>query len=154
MDPGPFEKLLVALSRADVRYLVVGGVACVLNGFTRTTEDVDLLIDADPQNVAQLLGVLAHLGDGHARELRVSDFTDEEGAIRLIEDYPIDMFTRMGGRTYADMLRFRKLHAGQAPIPFVDVDGLILLKSGSVRERDRIDVEVLKRLSQREPGAS
>jgi len=150
MDPGPFEKLLVALSRADVRYLVVGGVACALNGFTRTTEDVDLLIDGERGNVVKLLGVLAQFGDGHARELRVEDFSDEEGAIRLIEDYPIDMFTRMGGRKYADMLRFRKVHDGAAPIPFVDAEGLILLKGGSLRERDRIDVEVLKRLAQRE----
>lgn len=28
MDPGPFASLLVALSRAELRYLVVGGVAC------------------------------------------------------------------------------------------------------------------------------
>jgi hypothetical protein len=32
MDPGPFESALAALSRAEVRYLVVGGVACALNG--------------------------------------------------------------------------------------------------------------------------
>ncbi len=39
MDPGPFENALAVLSRAEVRYLVVGGVAFALNGFVRTTED-------------------------------------------------------------------------------------------------------------------
>jgi hypothetical protein len=29
MDPGPLACVLAALSRAEVRYLVVGGVACV-----------------------------------------------------------------------------------------------------------------------------
>jgi hypothetical protein len=136
---------LVDLSRAEVRYLVVGGVACALNGFARTTEDVDLLIDAEPGNIRRLLGALERFGEGHARDLRVEDFTDEEGAVRLIEDFPVDMFTRMGGRRYDDLLRYRKVFDGRAAIPFVDAEGLILLKSGSHRERDRIDVEMLKR---------
>ena len=149
MDRGLLEKLLVDLSRAEVRYLVVGGVACVLNGFTRTTEDVDLLLDGAPDNVRKLLETLSMFGDGHARELEPADFRDEEGAVRLIEDIPIDMFTRMGGRRYADMLRYRKLYAGAADIPYVDIDGLILLKSGSLRPQDRIDVEVLRRMRDR-----
>lgn len=146
MNPGPFESVLAALSRAEVRYLVVGGVACALNGFVRTTEDVYILVDADPDNLRRLLSVLASFGEGHASELRVEDFTDEEGAIRLIEDFPIDMFTRMGGKRYADMLPHKRVHDGEAPIPFVDVEGLILLKSGSVRQRVRIDVEALRQL--------
>ncbi|NOT31809.1 MAG: hypothetical protein HOP15_15295 [Planctomycetes bacterium] len=146
MDPGPFASALAALSRAEVRYLVVGGVACVLNGFVRTTEDIDLLVDAAPENIRRLLDTLATLGEGHARELCVADFTDEEGAIRLVEDFPIDLFTRMGGKRYADMLRFQKLHPGEAAIPFVDVEGLILLKSASRRPQDQSDVEALRRL--------
>lgn len=146
MDPGPFESVLAALSRADVRYLVVGGVACALNGYVRTTEDVDLLVDGDPHNVERLLEVLATIGEGHARELRVTDFTDEEGAIRLVEDFPIDLFTRMGGKRYADLLPHRRVRAGDPPIPFVDAEGLVLLKSGSRRPQDVLDVEALKRL--------
>lgn len=97
MDPGPFENVLAALTRAEVRFLVVGGVASALNGFVRTTEDVDILVDADPDNIRRMLEVLSRFGEGHATELRVDDFTDEEGAVRLIEDFPIDIFTRMGG---------------------------------------------------------
>jgi len=146
MDPGPFANVLAALSRAEVRFLVVGGVACVLNGLVRTTEDVDVLVDAEPENVRRLLAALATIGEGHARELQVADFTDEEGAIRLVEDFPIDLFTRMGGRRYADMLRYRRVHPGDAPIPFVDAEGLILLKSGSRRPQDQNDVAALRRL--------
>jgi hypothetical protein len=146
MDPGPFERLLVALSRAEVRYLVVGGVACVLNGFVRTTEHVDLLVDTEPENLERLIDALSRFGEGHARELHVEDFSDEEGAVRLVEDFPVDLFTRMGGRRYADMLRYRAVREGDPPIPFVNAEGLILLKSGSPRPQDRIDVEALRRL--------
>jgi len=147
MEPGPFERVLVALVLADVRFLVVGGVACALNGFARSTEDLDLLLDASPDNLERLLATLAQFGEGYARELRPSDFSDEEGAIQLVEDFPIDMFVRMGGLRYADLLAHRRTNeiAGVA-IPYVDVDGLLLLKSGSLRPRDQIDVEILTRL--------
>ena len=59
MDPGPFESVLAALSRAEVRYLVVGGVACVPNGFVRTTDDVGILVDGEAENIRRLLGVPA-----------------------------------------------------------------------------------------------
>src|SRR5262245_413661 len=146
MDPGPFASALAALSRADVRYMVVGGVACVLNGFVRTTEDVDLLVDAERENIRRLLDVLATFGDGHARELRVDDFTDEEGAIRLVEDFPIDLFTRGGGKRYSDLLPFRATRGERPPISYVNADGLILLKSSSRRPQDQLDVDALKRL--------
>ncbi|HVS09806.1 MAG TPA: hypothetical protein VMS76_08015, partial [Planctomycetota bacterium] len=112
MEPGPFESVLAALSRAEVRYLVVGGVACALNGFVRTTEDVDILVDAEPENVRRMIAALSRIGEGYARELRVEDFPDEEGAVRLVEDFPIDIFTRMGGLRYGDLLPHRRLHPG------------------------------------------
>ncbi len=147
MDPGPFESVLAALSRGEVRYLVVGGIACVLNGLVRTTEDVDILVDAEPENVRRLLAVLETQGEGHARELHPQDFTDEEGAIRLVEEFPIDIFTRMGGRRYADLLPYRRMNSeGAAPIPYVDAEGLILLKSSSSRGQDRADVEALRQI--------
>lgn len=42
------EPLCQALNRADVRYVVVAGVATVLHGFARLTADVDLVVDLAP----------------------------------------------------------------------------------------------------------
>jgi len=65
----PYEKLLAKLARAEVKFIIVGGVAVALNGFVRTTEDVDILIDASAENVIRLLDELRNFGEGHAREL-------------------------------------------------------------------------------------
>src|SRR5207248_1583869 len=81
----PYEKLLAKLARADVRFVIVGGVAVALNGFVRTTEDVDILIESSADNVTRLLDALGNFGEGHARELSPTDFSDSEGAIRIIE---------------------------------------------------------------------
>src|SRR5712692_280995 len=100
----PYEKLLEKLARAEVKFIIVGGVAVALNGFVRTTEDVDILIERSPENIARLLEVLAQFGEGHARELNSADFDDAEGAVRIIEDFPLDVFTLMRGKRYADLI--------------------------------------------------
>lgn len=100
--PDTFESLLVKLCRAKIDYLVAGGVAVCLNGFVRTTQDLDLLIEASPENVRRLLSCLAEFGQGFARELSLEDFPMEEGAVRVIEDFTVDLFTLMRSRTFAD----------------------------------------------------
>ena len=45
----PYEKLLAKLAGAEVKFIIVGGVAIALNGFVRTTEDVDILVEASPE---------------------------------------------------------------------------------------------------------
>lgn len=146
MDPGLLERLLADLVAAEVEFVVVGGIACALNGMVRTTEDLDILVDSGPTNIRRLLDVLSRFGEGYARELAVEDFTDEEGAVRLIEDFPVDIFTRMGGRRFEDLLANRVIHDGEIPIPYLDAEGLILLKSKSRRPQDEVDVRALRRI--------
>jgi len=50
----PYEKLLAKLARAEIEFIIVGGVAVALNGFVRTTE-VDILIESSAENVTRLL---------------------------------------------------------------------------------------------------
>src|SRR6266568_4770017 len=100
----PYEKLLAKLARAEIRFIVVGGVAVALNGFVRTTEDVDILIEGSAQNIGRLLEALSGFGEGHARDLTTADFDDAEGAVRIIEDFPLDIFTVIRGKHYADLI--------------------------------------------------
>jgi hypothetical protein len=39
----------------DVKYVVIGGIAAVLHGVPRATFDLDLLIEATPENAARFL---------------------------------------------------------------------------------------------------
>jgi hypothetical protein len=150
MEPS-FEKLLVILAEAEVRFVVVGGVAVTLQGYVRLTEDIALLIDDQPGNLQLLLEVLANYGEGFARELAVEDFDDSEGAIRIVEEAEqcqIDLFTRMSGRRYQDV----RADAGILDlrghrIPYASKASLIGWKSRSAREKDRLDAQALERLS-------
>ena len=151
MEPS-FEKLLALLAEAAVEFIVVGGVAVSIQGYVRLTEDVDLLIEASSENINRLLTTLANYGEGFARELSLEDFDDEEGAIRIVETTErcqIDLFTRISGRRYSDVIadadRFK---VGRHQIAIASKKSLIGWKSASVREKDRFDADVLRRLQE------
>ncbi|MGC1480888.1 MAG: nucleotidyltransferase [Chthoniobacterales bacterium] len=149
MEPS-FEKLLVRLAEGEVRFVVVGGVAVTIQGYVRMTEDVDLLIDPDENNVRRLLEILSGFGEGFARELSVSDFTDEEGAIRIVEEteyLQVDLFTRMSGRRYGDVTQdVAWYEIGGNKIAVASKASLIGWKEDSSREKDRLDARALREL--------
>ncbi len=146
----PYEKLLAKLVRAEVKFIIVGGVAVALNGFVRTTEDVDILIEASAENVTRLLDELGNFGEGHARELSPADFSDSEGAIRIIEDFPLDVFTMMRGKRYADLVGSTKTtRIDDVEVRYLNSEALIALKSDSQRDQDRIDVSALRAVKDR-----
>ena len=146
----PFERLLVRLVKDGVVYAAVGGVAVCLNGYVRLTEVVDILVEASAANLQRLLSSLAGFGEGHARELTLGDFSDEEGAIRVVEvseGCQVDIFTRMGGLRWEDLQQsVRYDERSGTRIPFLGPAGLIRLKSDSHRDKDRMDVEALRAL--------
>ena len=145
--PDTFESLLVNLARAEVDFLVAGGVAVCLNGYVRTTQDLDLLVDASPANLQRLLKCLEQFGEGFSRELTPDDFALEEGAVRIIEDFTVDVFTLMRSRTFEDFSSTaRQIVVDGVPIRFLAPAALIELKSQSTREKDQIDVAALRRL--------
>lgn len=143
-----FGKLLADLSRADVDFVVVGGLAVAFCGYVRATEDVDILVRATKSNIRRLLRVLESFGEGAASELSPDDFTIEEGAIRIVESFPVDVFTLMKGYLYEDMkLFFSEREIGGQTILYLNAEGLIELKKDSLRPKDQMDVQALRELS-------
>ena len=105
-------------------------------------EDVFVL-----DNVRRLLDCLAHWGEGWARELTVEDFGAQEGSVRVMEAFDLDIFTRLQGRSLEDFRpRLRHLETGGVRIPYLAPEDLIVLKEGSKREKDQLDVSALRRI--------
>jgi hypothetical protein len=147
----PFEKLLVGLVRSGVDFAVVGGIAISMNGYVRATEDVDIIISDSPENLHKLLPCLQQWGEGWARELKVEDFALEEGSVRLIEDFILDMFIRMRGKSLNDFRpRLRYLETSGVRIPYLAPEDLVFLKEGSWRDKDKLDVLAMREIIDRE----
>jgi len=77
----------------------------------------------------------------------VADFSDSEGAVRIIEDFPLVVFTVMRGKRYAKLVRFTKpARIDDIEVRYLNAEALIALKSDSQRDQDRIDVSALRGL--------
>lgn len=62
LTPNPYAEILTALARAEVDFIIGGGVACVLHGVERVTMDVDLAVLMQPSNLGRFLKVMQQLG--------------------------------------------------------------------------------------------
>lgn len=57
-----YEEVFRALDKANVRYMVVSGLAVYLYGIERTTHDLDLFVEMTPDNLEKLVAVFTALG--------------------------------------------------------------------------------------------
>ena len=60
---GLYDDVYAAFEEADVRYVVVGGMAVVMSGHVRATVDLDVVVDLDPASAARSMQALAPVGD-------------------------------------------------------------------------------------------
>ena len=54
-----FPKLLRLLTEHDVAFIIIGGVAAVIHGSSRLTQDLDVVYQRSPQNLTRLVQALA-----------------------------------------------------------------------------------------------
>lgn len=159
MQPSPeekknisqFEKLLAALVGDGIDFVVVGGVAVILNGYPRLTLDTDILVSDSPENIRKLLKSLESWGEGWARELKPEEFVPQEGSIRVMEEFDLDIFTRMRGKSLDDFRpRLRYLETSGVRIPYLAPVDLVFLKKDSWRDKDKLDVLAMNEIIARE----
>lgn len=152
-NPLRLRELLERLVEAEVRFVLVGGLAVNAWGYLRATRDVDVVPDPDRKNLERLDSLLRELGGK----------VDVGG--QLLDTTAISAFLRTGDRTLVltelgqiDVLQ------GLPQVPSydqldkqardVDIEGLVVrvcslahlleMKRASDRPRDHEDVEALE----------
>lgn len=126
------------LNEAGARYLIIGGQACILHGLVRTTEDVDLLVEATEENCQRVINALSLLADGAARELTPKDIL-ENVVVKIADEVEVDVSTHAWKVTYAEAApHAERRELDGVPIPFLGLDQLIASKE-TYRDRDGWD---------------
>jgi hypothetical protein len=158
-----FEPIFEALHAADVRYVVVGGVAVVLHGHARLTADLDLAVDLEPAVARRAIGALTDLGLRPRAPVQPEDFADPDIRSSWKRERGMLVFSMVDA---SDPLRAVDLFVDE-PIPFaelydrsitVDVVGvpvrvasiadLITLKRRAGRPQDEADIAALRELEE------
>ena len=149
-EPDPV-RLARALNHAGARYLVIGGFAVIVHQYVRATEDTDLLIPADADNVAplrlafsELEARVRHTGEppteaefAVAAHLRLDT---SAGTVDLIRegDPPLDFGSGLDGRLDVEL--------DGVKIPVAGLPLLTRLKRLANRPQDRVDLDELERI--------
>jgi hypothetical protein len=142
------KRVLAALERERVRYVVFGAAALNLHGLARFTEDLDLFVAADAENVEALKRALRSVfDDPHIDEIAHADLAGEYPAIQYVPpqgSFHLDLVARLGSA-----FRFEDVEAVRMPFEDLTVNVatpamLYRMKRGTVRLKDRADAEMLK----------
>lgn len=136
-----------ALNAAHAKYLVIGGFAVNYYGFTRTTEDLDLLIARESENIERIKQALCVLPDQAAKDLSPADFA-HYAVIRIVDEITVDLLTKAGDVIYENAETV-PVQLDEVTLPFASLRTLIATKPG-VRERDQLDRAYLLRLQAEE----
>ena len=135
--------LCKALNAENVRYVLIGGFAVILHGFVRATKDIDLLVDASPENVQRLKRAMATLPD-NAIELITDDEIERYEVVRVADEIVVDLMKSAGGVRYDQATqRIDTIALQGIEIPVADKELLIQTKQ-TVRPSDAADVQFLR----------
>ena len=152
--------IVEALNAAEVRYIVVGGLAVVAHGYLRFTMDVNMVIQLEPENIRRTLEALGTLGYSPGVPVTAQQFADaanrdhwiREKGMRVLQfwsddhrETSIDVFVEEPfdfDREYDAALR--KPLTGQLEIRVVGISTLIAMKEKADRPEDRLDIEHLR----------
>jgi len=127
-----------------VKYVIIGGIASTLHGVPRATFDMDILIEATPDNARRLLDALLNSGLGTAALTTVEDLLAHE--ITVFKDrVRIDVQTSTPGVIFQDAWKRRQIMNYHGQEFFVlSKDDLIASKRAAGREVDLEDVRLLE----------
>lgn len=132
------------LNDEGAKYILVGGMAIIQHGFTRATEDVDLLVEDSRENQAKVYRAMESLPDQAIRELGDDDLRDWI-VVRVADEFTVDLMTKTCGIAYEEASTAVEIVVlGGVPIPVVQPAMLLRMKQ-TFREKDAIDRIFLQR---------
>ncbi len=160
MELRSVDRIFHALNDADVRYLVVGGLAVVAHGYARMTADVDLVIGLNRENILTGLKALEREGYRMAIPVTPEQFADadqrerwrrEKGmqVLKMWSDThrrtPIDVFVYEPFDMAAEWDAAPRVDWGDGlKVPVVSLKTLLAMKRLAGRPQDLADIAALE----------
>lgn len=153
-----FEKVFRALNKAQIEYIVVGGVAVNLHGYMRFTGDLDILLLLEEKNLKKMAKVMLELGYSERLPVTIMELKNESTVREWIKAKNMNAFSFMPPRNnplqidivMEESLKFDKLSTKKiskkisgVSIPVVSIEDLISMKKKTNRPQDKIDLAAL-----------
>jgi hypothetical protein len=144
------KRILAALEREGVRYVLIGAMAMAAQGLVRATHDLDFFVSPEAENVDRLKRALKSLfeNDPNIDEISADDLAGDYPALEYTPPhsrYSLDILARLGEAfSYSDIESETVTTADGTRISVATPRMLYRMKRGTVRPQDRLDAEVVK----------
>ena len=153
-----FREILELLNKHEVEFIVVGGVAAVIQGAPITTFDLDALVRVSEENAERLTRALGELGATYREHQSTLSPSKEDilagGHLLLVTRAgPLDVLGFIGDKErYEDLMdRSSEVDMTVGKFRVLNLEELVLQKRRSSRAKDRAMLELLEEaLSQRQ----
>jgi hypothetical protein len=147
-----FDKVLAlirAMNREGVEYIVVGALALGAHGLVRATEDADFFVEPTEENIGRLKRALRSVwNDPDIDEIKATDLAGDYPAVAYYppgEDFGIDFVARLGEAWSYSTLPWEDGTLDDVPLRVVTARALYEMKRNTVRYKDRLDADALRR---------
>src|SRR6056297_1433389 len=158
------DRLFQALRGSHCPYVVVEGLAVVLQGVGRLTHDVDLVVELHSSATIDLIDALEALGYQPRIPVKARDFADVAIMRAWIQDKglqvfslwdpsnelpPVDLFVEYPLPFDQLLENADVVDLGECVVKVASIEHLIEMKKKAGREHDLQDIAALKRLESR-----
>jgi predicted nucleotidyltransferase len=141
-----FRDVLVELLESGARFLVVGAHALSTYGVPRATVDLDLWVEATPDNARRVYDALARFGAPmDDLGVRLADLHTPDAVLQFgLPPYRVDILTSISGVEFDTAWSKRVEHEIEGVrVPVIGRDEFIQNKRASGRKKDLADLESL-----------
>jgi predicted nucleotidyltransferase len=153
------EAILRSLNDANVRYLIVGGLAVVAHGYVRATVDLDIVLQLKGANALKAMQALKEIGYEPLIPVDAADFADEKKRQVWRDEKHMIVFQMRHSRPESTRLdifveepfsfdeEYERAFwdtVANVRAPFLRYDELIRLKRASGRPQDLADIAELE----------
>src|SRR6266545_4923433 len=151
-----FIEILKVLSRHEVEYIRVGGLAAIVHGAPVVTFDLDIVFLKIPENLPRLLAALLEIDARYLDPAGRYIVPDAEKLAsfrmhQLITSLgPLDVMEKIGaGMSYADLIPDTQVsEVAGVNVRVLSLEKIILSKEQADRDKDRATLHVLRRTLQ------
>lgn len=154
-----YQKILSALAKAKVRYLVAGGIAMNMHGLQRTTVDLDLIIFLEKKNALKFISVMQKLGYKPKVPVKPEEFADEKKRKEWIEKKNMVVFSFYHPKNLFDVIDVFVYHPRPFDLMFkarktvklltqnihaASLEDMLYMKRKAGRPKDSFDIRFLE----------
>lgn len=140
-----FIDFIDSLNRHHVEYVLVGGYAVIIRGYSRTTGDIDLWVKRSPENYSKLRSAIVQFGlPDHA--IPIEQFLSDEFDVFSFgrPPYSIEIMTAVKGLDFSEThLSATQEEIDGITVRVIHINQLKQAKKASGRNKDLNDLENL-----------